>query len=86
MNTSLCGAGAPARETSKAKIIKGRATAIEKAVTRAFALLIAALREIFDESAYDRFLERGSLTSSSASYASFCEERDHTRARRPRCC
>lgn len=46
----------------------------------------AVLREIFDESAYHRFLEQHQLTSSPAAYSSFCHERDHSRARRPRCC
>ena len=47
---------------------------------------LAILREIFDESAYERFLTQHQLTSSAAAYASFCHDRDHSRARRPRCC
>ena len=46
----------------------------------------AILREIFDESAYERFLAQHQLSSSAAAYSSFCHERDHNRARRPRCC
>ncbi len=46
----------------------------------------AILREVFDESAYERFLARHQLTSSAAAYSSFCRERDLSRARRPRCC
>lgn len=49
-------------------------------------ILLAALREIFDESAYARFLERNRLTSSPAAYAAFLRENEAARARRPRCC
>lgn len=53
---------------------------------RFFELLLAALREIFDESAYQRFLAREGLGASRASYAQFLREHDVQRARRPRCC
>ena len=46
----------------------------------------AALREIFDETAYSRFLERSHLSSSPAAYSAFCRERESSCARRPRCC
>ncbi len=46
----------------------------------------AALREIFDESAYARFLSQRQLASSRAAYASFRREYEVTKARRPRCC
>jgi hypothetical protein len=49
-------------------------------------ILWAALREIFDEAAYGRFLERTRLSSSPAAYAAFCRERESVSARRPRCC
>lgn len=49
-------------------------------------LLISALREIFDEAAYARFLERSNLPSSSAAYAAFWRERESSVARRTRCC
>jgi hypothetical protein len=51
-----------------------------------FALAIACLREIFDESAYSRFLRRRQMPASSESYAEFCQEHAATKARRPRCC
>ena len=51
-----------------------------------FGLIVAVLREIFDESAYERFLLRHHVTSSAAAYSSFCRERDLSRARRHRCC
>ena len=47
---------------------------------------LAVLREIFDESAYARFLVRRELASSPLAYAEFLREIEHARARRPRCC
>jgi hypothetical protein len=46
----------------------------------------AALREIFDESAYDRFLLRTQASRSVASYRDFTHERDAAMAKKPRCC
>jgi hypothetical protein len=47
---------------------------------------MATLREIFDESAYRRFLERRQVVSSRKAYAEFTREHELLRARRPRCC
>ena len=49
-------------------------------------VVLAALREIFDESAYRRFLERKRMVSSREAYAEFLQENELLRARRPRCC
>lgn len=49
-------------------------------------IVMATLREVFDESAYARFLDRNSLVSSRAAYAAFLRENEAARARRPRCC
>ena len=49
-------------------------------------IFLAALREIFDESAYARFLNQRQLPSSRAAYAAFRREDEVTKARRPRCC
>ena len=46
----------------------------------------AVLREIFDESAYERFLASKGMASSTAAYREFIQETEHARARRPRCC
>jgi len=46
----------------------------------------AALYEIFDESAYDRFLLRTKASRSVASYHNFIHERDAAMAKKPRCC
>jgi hypothetical protein len=50
------------------------------------AVFVATLREIFDEAAYARFLERKRLESSPGSYAAFLHENESVKARRPRCC
>lgn len=47
---------------------------------------LATLREIFDESAYARFLDQRRLLPSRATYAAFRREDEVTKARRPRCC
>lgn len=49
-------------------------------------LLRSVLGEIFDESAYSRFLRRQQLTASPQSYAAFLREHELSKARRPRCC
>jgi hypothetical protein len=46
----------------------------------------AVLGEIFDESAYQRFLDRSRLESSSSAYAIFRQENEQAKSRRPRCC
>lgn len=79
--------GMPAKRVSR--VVEGRLHFIRSLWERMVAarkLAVAALREIFDESAYERFLEQHQLSSSAAAYSSFCHERDHSRARRPRCC
>ncbi len=59
-------------------------TAASKLLT-ACKLLTAALREIFDESAYERFLVHHDLRPSAAAYAAFWSEHESTKVR-PRCC
>jgi hypothetical protein len=49
-------------------------------------LIVAVLREIFDESAYERFLDRSRLESSPNAYAIFRKENERAKSRRPRCC
>jgi len=81
-----CGTGAPARETMAAKTDRAKASSILSPITRVLTVLVAALREIFDESAYERFLARSEVTSSPAAYNDFLREGETARARRPRCC
>jgi hypothetical protein len=49
-------------------------------------ILLATLREIFDEAAYSRFLHRGGLAPSRQSYAAFWREREACERERVRCC
>lgn len=53
---------------------------------KAARILLATLREIFDETAYARFLQRTHMASSQAAYAAFWRERETGHARRPSCC
>ena len=53
---------------------------------RIWSLLVLALREIFDESAYARFLARRRMACSRESYAQFLREYGAVKERRPRCC
>ena len=46
----------------------------------------AMLREIFDESTYDRFLLRTHASRSVASYRAFTQERDAAMVKKLRCC
>ena len=55
-------------------------------IAKAARILLAALREVFDEAAYSRFLERRQMTSSPAAYAAFWRERESGHERRPKCC
>ncbi len=50
------------------------------------ATVAAILREIFDESAYKRFLERYGLTSCPTAYAAFLCEQEGIKAGRAKCC
>jgi hypothetical protein len=49
-------------------------------------IIMATLREIFDESAYARFLSRKGTHSSRQAYAEFLQENEAAKARRPKCC
>jgi hypothetical protein len=49
-------------------------------------LLLAMLREVFDEAAYERFLIRYRETANVETYSAFCRDREELTLRRPRCC
>jgi hypothetical protein len=83
---SLCGADTLVCETLEARANQTKVNAILAPMIRSFTLLVAALREIFDESAYDRFLARSQVTSSPTAYNNFLREGEIAKARRPRCC
>jgi len=55
-------------------------------VIKAAHIFVAVLQEIFDESAYARFLERARMRTSAAAYAAFWREREAARNRSPKCC
>lgn len=82
----LCGADTLVRETLEARTDKGKASAIRAFIAQPFTVLVAALREIFDESAYERFLARQRIQSSPDAYGDFLRESEAARARRPKCC
>ena len=86
MKPALCSADTLVRETPEPRMAEAKPNAILAAIVRSFAVFVAALREIFDESAYQRFLERSHLQSSPSSYAMFRQETEQARSRRPRCC
>jgi hypothetical protein len=50
------------------------------------ATAVAILREIFDETAYERFLTRARMAPSSEAYAAFRREFEEVKARWPKCC
>jgi len=56
------------------------------AARKAWRIFVAVMREIFDENAYLRFLQRTNARRSVASYGEFVREREVTAARRTRCC
>jgi hypothetical protein len=86
MKSWLCGRGRLTREMPAARIVKARPNRIRALILRSSRLIYAMLREIFDESAYQRFLDRTQLKSSSDAYAVFRQENEQSKSRRPRCC
>jgi len=61
-------------------------TAVPTWFVAATRLLLSSLREIFDESAYSRFLARHRMSSCRSAYAAFLCEQEEIKARRPKCC
>jgi hypothetical protein len=57
-----------------------------KRIVASWRIFMAALREIFDEAAYARFLKRMGVASSSQAYAAFRREFEDAKVRRPKCC
>ena len=57
-----------------------------KSLQQAFSIFLETLREIFDESAYERFLRRTLRESSAEAYSAFLQENQAAKERRPRCC
>lgn len=86
MKSLPCGAGALAREMLEARIAGAKPNAILAPIVRSFTVFVAMLQEIFDESAYQRFLNRSHLQCSPSSYEVFRQEAEQSRSRRPKCC
>jgi hypothetical protein len=86
MSQLFCGADTPVREMSKARVDRAGTNPILAAILRLFTVFRAVISEIFDESAYQRFLDRSQLQSSANAYATFRKENDQAKSRRPRCC
>ena len=59
---------------------------MKTAIRSGFNIVLAALREIFDENAYTRFLRREKLVPSRHAYRRFTEECERQRVQRVRCC
>jgi hypothetical protein len=59
---------------------------VRKTIRDFAAIAVAALREIFDEAAYARFLDRAGMASSREAYAAFRREFEEAKVRRPKCC
>ena len=64
----------------------GRELRLRELVSGMASIVRSALQEIFDESAYARFLLRRQLQTSPEAYAEFLRENEASRRRRPRCC
>jgi hypothetical protein len=65
---------------------QNRALRGPRVIGKLLQLIRAVLREIFDESAYDRFLQRTETLRSVASYREFMRERGTSMMKKPRCC
>ncbi len=65
---------------------RAKRSGLREVLSRIASVSMAVLREIFDESAYQRFLDRSQLESSSRAYAIFLRENEQAKSRRPRCC
>lgn len=63
-----------------------RCAKIRNCFALAYVVLRATLREIFDESAYDRFLARTHSQRSKNSYRAFIRERERNIVQKQRCC
>ena len=63
-----------------------RKALLPEMMNRVMQTIRAAIREIFDESAYDRFLLRTHALRSVTSYREFTRERDAAILKKPRCC
>jgi hypothetical protein len=85
MSISTMKPGSNAKPTAECCLGRTRAS-FSTGFTGLIRLLLSTLREIFDESAYARFLARHSISSCPNAYAAFLREHGTDKARRPKCC
>jgi hypothetical protein len=74
--------GCPVEQSSSRSLIRAPFEQLKSCAQ----IFFATMREIFDESAYARFLNQKQLVSSRAAYAAFQQENEAVKARRPKCC
>ena len=89
MNASRQGPARARLQACQSGVIRYVSLAVEGMVgviVRLARIVIATLREIFDEAAYTRFLQRHQISSSPQAYAFFMRERESAVAQRVRCC
>jgi hypothetical protein len=83
-------AGGLRLDMAPACLVEGHKKRIHRRVKARFRkllhLILATLREIFDENAYERFLQRTDSVRSVESYGAFLREKEAATARKPRCC
>jgi hypothetical protein len=82
-NQDFSAHGTPGQATEKYQRTRKNAIGAFEKLLR---ILLATLREIFDENAYQRFLARTGSTASVQSYREFMRERETAMATKPRCC
>jgi hypothetical protein len=68
-----------------AEVSMQNARTLSQLLRSALCILHSAFRELFDESAYARFLAHHELQSSRAAYAAFLRDKYETKPK-PRCC
>jgi hypothetical protein len=86
MSSSTVKPGSNARPTAECWSSGRTRASVSTWFTGLISLLLSTLQEIFDESAYARFLARHSISSCPNAYAAFLREHGAAKARRPKCC
>jgi hypothetical protein len=86
MSSSTVKPGSNAKPTAECCSAGRTRVSVSTWFTGLIRLLLSTLREIFDESAYARFLARHSINSCPNAYAAFLREHGAAKARRPKCC
>ncbi len=76
----------PAAKTAASGSSPHALACVRRRFQNACRIIRTVIREIFDESAYDRFLLRTKASYSIESYRAFMREREASIAQKPRCC